>query len=322
VAGLPPIATHRADDVDFPSGSGGTIASTGNPSLRRMVAIAADRENGCLPRFVGVTSTSVARRFLFCSPRPRPESAVVIRFLCPNGHNVHAPDEHAGRNAKCPQCGAKFQIPTPSKVENLPPDPEETPTPDVSVEPVVKEPEIEFLCPNGHRLHGPASLQGRPGECPECGSQFRIPSYSEDVSEEEHIEQEIGIGGVDGNGSTVDLEQAPEGPEAGESGYRLDVANRSGPPPMPTMSATGHPWAALLAKLWRQHTPGSVVEVFLSDGEALVPDRFSPAEGDSHAVFAVKNSNGTYTVTAVTWDSISRVLLRGLKKLPDEFFSD
>jgi hypothetical protein len=246
---------------------------------------------------------------------------VVIQFLCPNGHNVHAPDEHAGRNARCPQCGAKFQIPTPSKVANLSLEPEASPTPDVPLEPAAKEPEIEFLCPNGHRLHGPTSLQGRPGECPECGSRFRIPSYTEDVSEEEHIEQEIGIGTVEGTGSTVDLEQGSDSPGMGESGYSLDAASRSVPPPVPQLPVA-HPWAALLTNLWKQHSPGSVVEVLLSDGEALIPDRFSPDEGGSHAVFAVKNSNGTYTVTAVTWDSINRVLLRGLKKLPDELFGE
>lgn len=244
---------------------------------------------------------------------------MVIKFFCPNGHNVHAPDEHAGRNAKCPQCGAKFQIPTPSKVERLPPEPEETPASEVPAEPTDQEPEIEFLCPNGHRLHGPASLQGRPGECPECGSRFRIPSYSEDMSEEESVEQEIGIGSIEGTGSTVNLEAVAAGPEAGESGFRLDAGGRSGPPPMPQVS---HPWAPLLAKLWKQHAPGSVVEVLLSDGEALVPDRFCAADGGSHAMFAVKNSNGTYTITAVTWESISRVLLRGLKKLPDELFRE
>jgi len=39
--------------------------------------------------------------------------------------------------------------------------------------------QIEFLCPNGHLLHGPAQLQGRPAECPECGLKFVIPTYSE-----------------------------------------------------------------------------------------------------------------------------------------------
>jgi DNA-directed RNA polymerase subunit RPC12/RpoP len=244
---------------------------------------------------------------------------VVIRFLCPNGHNIHAPDEHAGRNAKCPQCGAKFQIPTPSKVERLP-EPEQPPAEPAPAEPAAQEPEIEFLCPNGHRLHGPSSLQGRPGQCPECGSRFRIPSYSEDVSEEENIEQQIGVGGVDGALSGVDLEQIVSGgSEAGESGYELEIPPRTVPPPVPP---TTHPWVGLMSKLWRQHAPGSVVEVLLSDGEALVPDRFSVADGGSHALFAVKNSNGTYTITAVTWESISRVLLRGLKKLPDDMFRE
>lgn len=243
---------------------------------------------------------------------------MVIKFLCPNGHNVHAPDEHAGRNAKCPQCGAKFQIPTPSKVERLPAVEEPAPG-DPQPESAAKEPEIEFLCPNGHRLHGPTSLQGRPGQCPECGSRFRIPSYSEDVSDEESVEQQIGIGGVDGMGSTVNLEEIASAAEADEPGYQLDIPARTVPPPVPL---TVHPWAGLMAKLWKQHAPGSVVEVLLADGEALVPDRFSAANGASHALFAVKNSNGTYTVSAVTWDSISRVLVRGLKKLPDELFRD
>jgi DNA-directed RNA polymerase subunit RPC12/RpoP len=246
---------------------------------------------------------------------------VVIRFLCPNGHNVHAPDEHAGRNAKCPHCGVKFQIPTPSKVEKLPGGPDAAPAPQTPAEPVAKEPEIEFLCPNGHRLHGPASLQGRPGQCPECGSRFRIPSYTEDVSEEENVEQEIGIGGLDGNNSAVDLDQLGEAPVAEESAYQLEVDDRATPPPMPSVSKA-HPWAELLTALWREHSPGSVIEVLLSDGEALIPDRFAIADGGSHAVFAVKNSNGTYTVTAVTWESITRVLLRGLKKLPENLFGE
>lgn len=246
---------------------------------------------------------------------------MVIRFLCPNGHNVHAPDEHAGRNAKCPHCGAKFQIPTPSKVEKLPEEPTSEPASETPVAPVEKEPQIEFLCPNGHRLHGPASLQGRPGECPECGSRFRIPSYTEDVSEEENVEQEIGIGGVDGDNSAVDLDQLGEAAQTAEADYQLDVGDRATPPPVPQVAAI-HPWADLLATLWRQHSPGSVIEVLLCDGEAIIPDRFSTAEGGSLAVFAVKNSNGTYTVTAVTWDSISRVLLRGLKKLPEEIFGE
>ena len=39
------------------------------------------------------------------------------------------------------------------------------------------------MCPNGHHLHGPSNLQGRAGECPECGSRFRIPIIDEAEAE-------------------------------------------------------------------------------------------------------------------------------------------
>jgi len=146
----------------------------------------------------------------------------VIEFLCPNGHKIHCPDEQAGRAAKCPRCGVKFRIPDPSEVEG--PEfagtdsdisrPELTDSgvhraiPSAGARPAVKEQEIEFLCPNGHRLHGPASLQGRPGECPECGSRFRIPTYDE-IPEEEEPEQQISLGRSDrAGGSGVAMPEA------------------------------------------------------------------------------------------------------------------
>ena len=101
-----------------------------------------------------------------------------MEFLCPNGHKIHCPDEQAGRAAKCPRCGVKFRIPHPSE-EDAPgtaADGPEVFRPQLSDSPTVEtppdavdgaaglEPQIEFLCPSGHRLHGPASLQGRPGE--------------------------------------------------------------------------------------------------------------------------------------------------------------
>lgn len=247
------------------------------------------------------------------------EIVMLIEFLCPNGHPVHAPEEYAGRHGKCPQCGAKFQIPTPSKIEKSGAKKTEKGPAD-GPPPAAKEPQIEFLCPNGHRLHGPTSLQGKPGQCPECGSRFRIPSYDEDVSEEEQVEQqEIGVGGVTGQGSGLDLEQEAA---TDENAFAVDIEHLGGPPPVPSEAGGEHPWAALLAKLWTQQAPGAVLEVLLSDGEALVPDRFSAAEGGRHAVFAVKNSNGTYTVTAVAWEAITRVLVRGMKTLPEEMFGE
>ena len=142
------------------------------------------------------------------------------------------------------------------------------------------------------------------------------------MSEQEQVEQEIGVGGVTGEASGLDLDQQERVGE--DEAFAIDVEefDGGGPPPVPPEAGGPHPWAALIAKLWAQQTPGAVLEVLLSDGEALVPDRFSTAEGGRHAVFAVKNSNGTYTVTAVAWDAISRILVRGLKKLPEEIFGE
>ena len=134
----------------------------------------------------------------------------MIEFLCPEGHKIRCPAEKAGRPAKCPKCGVGFRIPTieelglgestvadsslageevadvrlhrtqcPRHPAALAGNPPFRPTP--------PEGQIEFLCPNGHHLHGPSSLQGRAGECPECGSRFRIPIIEEPEAEPEPL---------------------------------------------------------------------------------------------------------------------------------------
>lgn len=152
------------------------------------------------------------------------------------------------------------------------------------------EPQIEFLCPSGHRLHGPASLQGQPGECPECATKFRIPNY-DDVSEQEEV--------VEGAQQEISLD-------------RDDRAAQSGP-------GLPHPLASLFAKLWAEKPPGAAVELHVGEGETLVPDRFAKdLSRQNHGVFAVKEPGGTHTLTVVAWDSIVRVLVRGVKQLPPE----
>ena len=38
-----------------------------------------------------------------------------IRFNCPNGHKLNVKEFLAGKRGVCPQCGAKFIIPTPAE---------------------------------------------------------------------------------------------------------------------------------------------------------------------------------------------------------------
>jgi hypothetical protein len=174
--------------------------------------------------------------------------------------------------------------------------------------PPKEEPEetIEFLCPNGHRLHGPVSLQGRKGECPECGSKFRIPAYDE-VSEGE--ETEAGIIAGRANGTPDSFVRYPE-VDFGSAGAAEEKESQP--------HTSDHPLPDLIARLWAQKPADGAVELFLSNGDTLRPERFvAKLSQKTHGVFAVKESDGTYALAAIAWESIQRIVVRGLSKLPE-----
>ena len=218
----------------------------------------------------------------------------VIEFLCPNGHRIRCGADQVGRAAKCPRCGVKFRVPeaadlaasevigadsgglaaelTDSSISDK--------KPPSSIVRAEREPPIEFLCPNGHRLFGAASLQGKAGQCPECGSRFRIPAR-------------------------------PDAP----------VPDASTPPAAagrPAAAAPTHAASAeLLERLWNAALQGRALEVRLSDGTALQPERFlRGASQQDYAMFVLREPDGTLTLTAVAWDTITRVAVGGLKELP------
>lgn len=244
---------------------------------------------------------------------PGDRQAMAIQFLCPNGHPIRCPDEQAGRAAKCPKCGVKFRIPELSDLEAAPEAEEGAKAGGGDagrVHGVSAQNEIEFLCPNGHRLHGPASLQGRPGQCPECGSKFRIPSYEDvpDEGEETTGQEQIVVGRLGGgDDSGVELETA-EAPECPDSAEELEL-----------VLDAGYGLPALFSRLWARKSQGAVVELHLAGGEKVVPDRFSTASaGGSHGLFAIAEKDGTYTLVGVAWDAVTRVVVRKIKDLPPE----
>ena len=235
---------------------------------------------------------------------PGEAGTTVIDFLCPNGHRIRCPADQAGQAAKCPRCGVKFRVPSAEEIEmdesisdgwrrwprglicrRRPP---AARRPQAAA--AAKEPQIEFLCPNGHHLHGPASLQGRPGACPECGSRFRIPvidEAQEGAGRSRSSCLSVPVGGDETGSATAKLAQAAAaGPPARHpSGTASDIAaatrrRRSAQSswrasrPATRRPPQGHPLAELLAQLWAAKGEQSKVELRLAGGDTLAPESF------------------------------------------------
>src|SRR5208282_2242548 len=269
------------------------------------------------------------------------------------------PNEKAGRPAKCPKCGVGFRIPTIEELGLGKPAVADASLGGAEVAdgsaaaqslsgvgkqpaaaaPPAKEAQIEFLCPNGHHLHGPASLQGRAGECPECGSRFRIPVIDQPEGE---ADTRATPGGPAEEEITLDSSKSSTGRRPAESAESLDFLqvldggnSRAGKTPgasgqlgdsiLDLSSGPGgvaqppHSLAALFMELWAARGEGSRVEVHLESGSVLVPDGYlKPHSQRDYAVLVTRDPDGCSTITVVPWGSISRIILRAVKQVPGE----
>lgn len=245
-----------------------------------------------------------------------------ITFSCPNGHRLTCPDAQAGKPGKCPKCGAAVRVPGSTTAVSgvaaadgadegrLQAFADDQPDHDVA------DGEIVFLCPNGHRLHGPAEMVGRPGQCPHCKVRFLIPSPEDESEDEEQAGAEE---------FAIQIDTSPkEGSASGKSGLKPPAAVPTGPTApaaVPTANASAHPLAALVARLWSYKEQGASLEIHLGDGKVLIPDRYAaPAAYPQYGVFSVREANGSHTLTAVAWESIHRVAVRQLQQPPKELF--
>ena len=291
---------------------------------------------------------------------------MVIQFVCPNGHKIHCGEERAGMAARCPRCGARFRIPTLEEIRagqlqarqaDIPtPDAQRAasltesraPAADVALGPASTAEEIEFFCPNDHRLHGPASLQGERGICPECGAEFRIPSLDEWEEAVEEL-QEAGDQGVAEPvpgpppplpPSAAQAEPAPPLPPVStvaggvaggatpgslaDRSAKAGVSQAVGPVGAPAVPAAqagslATPLRELLPTLWEYKLQGASIEIQYGPGQRLHPDRFLEGlSAGSHAVFADRAADGSYTLTAVPWQAIVAVVVRGIQELAPE----
>jgi hypothetical protein len=181
--------------------------------------------------------------------------------------------------------------------------------------------EIEFLCPNDHLLHGLAALQGRPGQCPECGSRFRIPTYKDQPGSEpqqpnvEPKDREPDASSVELAGTERDASNT--GSQA--SGNALAALGPTHPSNDASHIGGKHPTAQLLIRLWGLKSQGAAIEVRYGEGHRLTPDDFVRSlSSPTHGVFAVREPNGTFTLTAMPWDLIHVVIARGVRQLGEE----
>ena len=229
----------------------------------------------------------------------------MIKFLCPNGHPLSAPENLAGKPGKCPKCNTPFVVPPPDDAESLAAEElaassSGIATPAMGSGKGLLGGTFMFLCPNGHKLNGPPSLKGKAGQCPHCGVRFRIPTDDEIDSGDE-----MGL--------------AEESPDSDRIDFnRLFGAGAEG------QAATGLPpggagLGLIFARLWYERTDETEIEIFLNEGEILVPDYYSASLSRSdYGVFAIEEGDGSFAITVVPWSSVRRVSMRRIAELPRE----
>jgi hypothetical protein len=216
---------------------------------------------------------------------------------------------------------------------------------------------IVFLCPNGHKLNGPARLAGKTGQCPHCGARFEIPfpeeversdeydgladTVTEDPLKDYPIQERASAKQddedmplevahlfdavrADAESSVVSRIVARAG-KASSSSAKPTPGQPSSPSSSPqfrrTESTDLHPLASLVARLWEEREHGGIIELHLSGGAILVPEWFeAKLSGGTHGLFAAQAADGTVTMTVVPWDEVTRVVVRGVVGLPDGMF--
>lgn len=259
-------------------------------------------------------------------PSPQPPALacfpdMVIKFFCPNNHQLTAPENMAGKRGKCPKCQSAFMVPAlddlaaaeedetaverPSEAALMPAMGSGTGMPLGEV--------FVFLCPNGHKLNGPPSMKGKAGQCPHCGAKFRIPDDDDLELSEDDEELSSGDSGEQNEGGfRLPFDQFGETGEVAAAA----VAEPLAPPPP---GAAG--LAYIFARLWEQRDDETEIEIFLNEGEIVSPDYYSEILSSAdYGVFAIQEGDGSFAVSVIPWSSVRRVAARRMIDLPEQLF--
>jgi len=218
-----------------------------------------------------------------------------IVFMCPNGHRIAVSGQFAGKRGKCSKCGVDVHIPGVETGGSTPP-----------AAPVSDEPPSEADEPAPDTPD--AASEMHPDEAPSLptGTDEQAASAAgTDSAEEPPADWGFVAGGVEGGGA--DSAQDEEWPALDPGGlFDEEGAN---------------PTAHLVARLWAERQHGGVIELHLTGGNVILPAYFDPAwSRGTHGLFAREELDGSYTLTAVAWDTVQKVVVRQLAAVPPDMF--
>jgi hypothetical protein len=245
------------------------------------------------------------------SPPPSPgdgsrSPAATITFPCPNGHRISVPAKLAGKRGACSKCGTAVVIPPTSVAITAPSAPS-------AGRPAV--PQTDAFAAGGDDPQGgedgTITLKSPPVWPPTLAAVAPVANASPDGATVPPINS--------GPASTPLVHAGPAargggGPQEGPGG-----AGAGGDPAANALVA--NPTALLVARLWAERDHGGIVELHLVGGSVILPEWYEPAWSQgSHGLFASQAADGSVTLTAVSWDSIQKVVVRQVEGLPDGMF--
>ena len=223
-----------------------------------------------------------------------------ITFQCDNGHRINVPAKLAGKRGTCSKCGIAVVIPLAGQPK---PAPASQPAFDAAAvappEPVaaeaVAEPPAATPAPDAPTTDQFANL-------------FEGPSAAAPAVEDVAIEiNDAGGESVTGGGSGVGDVVAGYAPEQFAGPDETTIVE--------------NPTAQLVARLWLERGHGGVVELHLTGGGVILPEWYEARwSRGTHGLFASQAADGTVTLTAVSWESIQKVVVRQVEGLPDGMF--